>query len=439
MKKNFKIHFIGIGGVSMSAIAKFFVGLGFCVSGSDIVKSDTIFELEKLGVKITQGHFKENVLGKDLVIFNNAIKNDNPEIIQALESKILVFSRTEILKEIIKHFNLSVGVSGCHGKTTATCMIANMVKGNFKGFIHIGGNDKNLSNYYFDGKELLLTEVCEYAKNINNFTCDIAVCLNIGYDHHDSYKNFNELIMMYYAFLDRADTKIINNDDIYLNNYNSNNVITFGINRKADYSAKNIRIKKGKIYFDLYNHFQKIQEFKISGYCYHNVYNALATICVGKVLGLTYEEIKKGLMKYSGVERRMEYLGKKKRQCYYADYAHHPEELTSTIKSIEKVFGLKNTLIVFQPHTYSRTKNLISEFKNALLGLNLIIYKTYPAREVESQGYSAEKLSKILNVDYCDNKLELLDKIKNSHKKTVFFMGAGDIYYIGKEIIKSLY
>ncbi len=439
MKKNFKIHFIGIGGISMSALAKLLTRLGFVVSGSDCACNDEITELKKMGVEISCSHSKENILNKDLVVYNNAIKANNPELVEAKKQGLLIYSRSELINEIGCFFNCSIGVSGCHGKTTATCMIANIINHKFKNLSHIGGEDINLSNLYFDGNEIFLSEVCEYAKNINNFNSDTAVCLNIGFDHQDSYKNYNELIMAYYAFLDRADTRIINNDDIFLSEYKSNNKITFAINKKADFNAKNIRLKKGIIYFDLYNHYQKILEFKIKGFCIHNVYNALASICVGKVLGLTYEEIKKGLQNFNGVSRRMEKLFENKKIKYYADYAHHPEEIESTLNSIDKVFGLKNTLVVFQPHTFSRTKSLIKEFLKVLPATSTVIYKTYPAREDENQGYSGKYLAKLLGSEYCENEGELLEIIKKSHKKLVLFMGAGDIYFIAKDIIKSLY
>ena len=439
MKKNFKIHFIGIGGISMSALAKLFIRLKFEVSGSDCAQNRELIELQKEGVSIYSEHKQENVIGKDIVVYNNAIKIDNPELLKAKNLSILIFSRSELLNILSSFFDCSVGVCGCHGKTTATSMIANIVKDNFKCLSHIGGEDLNLSNLYYDGNEVFLTEVCEYAKNINYFNCDIAVCLNIGFDHHDSYKNYNELIMSYYAFLDRADTKVVNNDDIFLNDYKSNNKITFAIRKKADFNAKNIRLKKSGIIFDLYNHYQKIMEFKIKGFCIHNVYNALATICVGKVLGLTYEQIKIGLEKFNGVSRRMEKIFETRKKKYYADYAHHPEEIESTLKSVDKVFGLKNALIVFQPHTYSRTKSLINEFVKVLSQTSVVIYKTYPAREEESQGYSGKYLSQLLACDYCENEEELIETIKKSHKKLVLFMGAGDIYYIAKKIIKSLY
>ncbi len=436
MKNNLKIHFIGIGGISMSALAKFFLQLGFKVSGSDNVNSDVILQLEKMGVEVSLGHKIENVLSCDVVVYNNAIKKDNPEYVYSIKNK-LVFSRGEILHFISKNYDNVIGVSGCHGKTTTSCMISNLLKDKFKIYSHLGGEDLALGNSYFDGNEVLVSEVCEYAKNINLFNSTIAVCLNVGFDHHDCYKNYTELISSYYSFLDRADTKIVNADDIYLSEYKSINKITYGINKRADFTAKNIKLKNNKIFFDLYNYEQKISKFELQGFCLHNVYNALACICVGKVMGIEYEEIKNSLKQFKGVARRMEKLGEGNK-IFYADYAHHPEEIESTLKSIEQALGLKNSLIIFQPHTYSRTKNLFEDFVKAFNKINLIIYKTYPARELEDMGYSAKQLSDKIKCKYTKDWQELRLLIKKSHKKYVIFMGAGDIYYIAKKIVTSL-
>ncbi len=437
MKNNLKIHFIGVGGISMSALAKFFLALQFSVSGSDNVDSVTVSELKTKGVKIYLEHKTDNVIDADVVVYNNAIKKDNPEYLYSLQNKV-VFSRGELLSQISKYFYSIIGVAGCHGKTTASCMMANLLKDKLKLFSHLGGEDLSLGNFYFDGNEVFLSEVCEYEKNINLFNSTVAVCLNVGFDHHDSYENYAELIGSYYAFLDRADTKIVNADDIYLSQYKSINKITYGINKIADFTAKNIKLKNNKIYFELYNYEQKISQFEVNGVCKHNVYNALATICVGKVMGLCYDEIKAKLREFKGVSRRMEKLGEKNGKIFFADYAHHPEEISSTLKSVNEIFGLKNTLIIFQPHTYSRTKNLLDDFIKALSNTDLIVYKTYPARESENMGYNGKFLSKKINCKYVETKTELSILIKKSHKKRVLFMGAGDIYFIAKDIIKSL-
>lgn len=437
MKNNLKIHFIGIGGISMSALAKFFITLGFIVSGSDNQSSQIINELIEKGVKIYKEHNFKNLEIVDIVVYNNAIKKDNPELEYALKNS-LVFSRGELLREISNNFNCCIGIAGCHGKTTASCMISNTLKDKYKIFSHLGGEDKNLGNYYFDGNEVMISEVCEYAKNINLFNSSVAVCLNIGFDHHDCYKNYSELISSYYNFLDRADTKIVNNDDIYLSEYKSINKITYGINRTADFMAKNIVIKQNKIKFDLYNYAEKICTFEIEGICKHNVYNALATICAGKVMGQSYGEIKNKLKEFKGVCRRMEKLAEISGKEFFADYAHHPEEIGSTLHSFNDIYGKKNTLIIFQPHTFSRTKSLFNDFIKVLKNNNLILYKTYPARETEDMGYSAKYLSQFVKCEYAETQEQLFNLIKKSHKKRVLFMGAGDIYLIGKKIIKSL-
>lgn len=432
MKKNFTFYLIGICGISMSSIALLLKDLGFYVSGSDLCFNEIYQKLNKNGIPVFSNHNKNNININDIVIYNSAISENNTELKHALKNN-LVFSRVEFLCLIKNYFNISIGIGGCHGKTTCTSMLVNVFSDK-KIYANIGGIDNNFGNYCFTGSNVFISEVCEYKKNINLFKTDIAVVLNIDFDHLECYSSKEELIKCYYNYLNKAMYKIVNYDDEQLKNYNNKNFISFAIkNKKAYYIAKKIKCKKGYISFKLYENNKYETSFKFKGICKHNVYNVLALICVCKILKINYNTIKNNLLKFNGVSRRSEYLGQYNKCEFYSDYAHHPKEILSTISSFEKVFNKKNILIIFQPHTYSRTKLLFNDFIKVLSKYSVKIFKTFPARETEDQGCSSIELSDALNVEHLENLNDIKKIIKNSHKKIVIFMGAGDLHYIVKE------
>jgi len=432
MKKNFTFYLIGVCGISMSSLALLLKDLGFSVRGSDLSFNENYLTLNKNGIKVFPNHNKNNVYKKDIVIYNSAIAENNTELIHALKNN-LTFSRVEFLCIIKNFFNISIGVGGCHGKTTCISMLVNVLSNN-NIYANIGGLDNNFGNYYFTGSNFFLSEVCEYKKNINFFNNNIAVVLNIDYDHLECYNSKEELISCYYNYLNRAKYKIVNYDDELLKNYNNDNLITFAIkNKKAYYIAKKIKLKNGYITFKLFEDNKFVVNLKFKGICKHNVYNVLALICICKILKINYNTIKNNLLKFNGVSRRCEFLGHYNNYKIYSDYAHHPKEILSTLSSFKKAFNKNDILIIFQPHTYSRTKLLLNDFISVLSKFHVKIYNTFPARETEDQGYSSLKLSKELNVDHLDNLNDIKKAIKNSHKKIVIFMGAGDLHYIVKE------
>jgi len=265
------------------------------------------------------------------------------------------------------------------------------------------------------------------------------VVLNVEKDHLECYKNFNDLKETLFRYLDRSIIRIVNLDDKILTGYKATNMCTFAVNnKKAEYVAKKIKIKKGVITFKVYNKNKSLLQIKFKGICKHDVYNALACYCICKKLEISDEIIKKGFLKYNGVARRCEMLGTINKKYFYADYAHHPTEILSTLKAFSNMFKKREILVVFQPHTYSRTKNLFKEFIIVLKQYDTIIYKTYPARETVQDGIDSKDLAKKLKVEHYDNEYDLKSKIKKSHKKAIIFVGAGDIYSIGKKIFKSL-
>lgn len=437
---NKKIFFVGICGVGMSSLAKLSQKMGYKVEGSDIYYCENSEKLELDGIKVNIGHNKNNINCQDLVVYSSAVSNENIELKEAKKNNIPIVSRADYLKYISSLFRTKIGVCGSHGKTTATAMLGDILIQNKKPCgIVLGGDSVNFGNTYYDGSEFFLSEICEYKKNIDKFFPDIAICLNIDNDHLECYKSFDDLIESFYGFLNKAKYKIINIDDENLNNFQGVNVISFALkNEKADYFAKITKAHKGEIYFDVYKKNTFYFSSKIKSICLHNIYNVLASICTADVLKISLKDIGVGLKKYAGVKRRMEFLGEKNDIKYFADYAHHPTEIESTIKSFKKNFNNDFT-VIFQPHTFSRTKLLFNKFLNVLGQCDsLMIYKTYPSRENEKDGMSGYDLALALNCAYATDTKKISDEIIRLNKKAVLFLGAGDIYEIAKYLVKKL-
>lgn len=433
-----KIFFVGICGVGMSALAKLSKKMGYNVEGSDLFCCETSEELEREGIKVYIGHNKKNVKNQDLVVYSSAVSNENVELTQAKINNIQIFSRAEFLEELSKLFRTKIGVAGSHGKTTTTSVLGNILIKNRKPCtIVLGGESVNFGNLYYSGNEIFLSEVCEYKKNIDKFFSDIAICLNVDNDHLECYKNFDDLKESFFNFLNKAKYKVINIDDENLKDYQSENVVSFSINNEnADYFAKTKQVNEGEIYFDVYKKKKYYFSSKIKSICLHNLYNVLASVCTADLLKISLKEIDLGLKNYAGVKRRMEFLGEKNNIKYFADYAHHPTEIESTVKSFKKIFN-NDFLVVFQPHTFSRTKLLFNKFLNVLGQRdNLVIYKTYPSRESEKDGMSGYDLALALNCPYATDTKKISDEINRLNKKAVLFLGAGDIYEIAKYLAK---
>ena len=434
-----KIHFIGIGGISMSALALFCKEKGFLVSGSDVKESSLTDKLKKQGIKITE-HDKRNVKDCDLVVYNSAITNENEELKESVKLNIPLIKRSELLGRIIKSYKESVAISGSHGKTTATAMLTHIISKTKKVTAFIGGEDKVFSNYIYNDGDFIIAEACEYKKNFLDLEPKIAVVLNIDNDHLDSYKTLENEIETFKTF---AFNKIlfVNADDENAVKIKNNTTFTFGITNKAEYTAKNI--KKGDMGYSFsvyaFNRYLGRINLKIQGK--HNIYNALSAIAVADYYKIGFTKIKEGLENFTGVKRRFEKIGRFLDKDVFCDYAHHPKE-------IETLFlgkNLKNYAVIFQPHTYSRTEFLMDDFIKVLkTAKNLIIYKTYPAREEYNIAGDAQTLFiKLKEYNkkclYVDSEKELKKALKGFYKgiKAYIFVGAGDIYDVALNIIKN--
>lgn len=425
-------YFIGIGGVSMSGLAKFLLSFGKKVGGSDIRESEYTEELEKLGVKITYGAAKGSVADYAAVVYTDAIPENDFHLCEARALNKILIPRGQLLKSVSKLFGEVIAISGCHGKTTCTAMLAHVFERAGKKFAaHIGGRDNKFSNFYFCGYDYFITEACEYKKNFLLLEPDLAVVLNEGADHLECYGSRQNLIAAYNVFLNSAKKAVC------LNGLADG--ITFGF-ENADYSAADICEQGGKYSFAVYEKGIKLGNISLSVYGKHNILNALAATAVAKVTGIETEPILSALSDFGGVERRFEDIGSVNGAKCIADYAHHPDEISASISAAEKITDGR-LIVVFQPHTYSRTKNLFREFVEVLSRCkNLLIYKTYAAREYFDDCGSALTLSQsIKSSRYGDNIFDIEDFLHNAGADdTILFLGAGDIYDIAKKVIFNM-
>lgn len=420
---NFRhIHFVGIGGISMYALAIYCKDSGIKVSGSDIRANKYIQICNNSGIKTYIGHKRKNIDGADLIVCTGAINEANVEIIEARKRGIKVIDRAELLASICKSFNCVIGVGGSHGKTTTTAMIYHILReSGEKVSCHIGADIDNAKLNLKD--EYLILESCEYKRSFLNFDCDISVVLNIDNDHLDYYGNMYNLRNAFKTFVKRSKTRFV-----------FDNASTNCIKSKVNH------IKPAKIESEnkfIYNDKKYILN---NVYGEHNINNATVAIAVCNYLGLPYAKIYKALKNFKPAGRRCQILGKIKECDLITDYAHHPSEINSIYNSLKLKYD--NVYLIFQPHTYSRTKLLIHDFVKLFVNIeNLILFKEYSAREDRSMGYSAKQLSEYLDkVEYVKNYKDLkkcIGKIDFGIKGCLAFVGAGDINEVGEKVVKE--
>lgn len=424
----------------MSGLAEYLNFRGFFVSGSDANNSEIISRMSRKGIKIYIGHKAENVLKADLVVYNSAIKEDNPEIVSAKKNNIFLTSRIELLAEIMKDFKYTVAIGGSHGKTTATAMCMHAVyNATENATAHIGGEDAKFMNFYNGGNKFFITEACEFKRNFLQLKPTTSVLLNCDKDHLDCYKNERDLYETFIEFAENSPIRIVNKDDAIAKKVT--NAVTFSLDDiTADYFAYDIKSNRGKYSFCISERGETACKIHLDVYGKHNVYNALAAFAAGRYYRLNSHLLARGIENFTGVLRRFELLGKANGAEFIADYAHHPNEITAVISAAKEVCEGR-LFVVFQPHTYSRTKLLFNDFIAVLKEVeNLVVYKTYAAREYFDNEGSALTLSQSLpNSLYAETVKELRFYLKPVLEPCdmVLFLGAGDIYYAAKLLLKQ--
>ena len=314
--KGKKFHFVGIGGVSMSSLALMLKKNGYYVQGSDDVQNAEVKKLVKRKVRVFLGHDQSNVLGVDVVVYSSAIQDDNPELVYAKKHKLLILKRAELLGFVAETYKTVIAVAGSHGKTTTTAMIGEMfLNAGLKPTLHIGGKLKSInSNYMVGNKSYFVTENCEYKDNFLYVKPDISVILNIDRDHLDYFGNLENLKLSFLKYSkgtrDGGLNIICDQDENLVDISRLENSVKFGFDSKSDVFAKNVKEYKAGYYsFDVVFEKCKLGKIRLNIFGKHNVLNALASVFVGLICGLEFDEIKKSIENFSGVERRSDFVG----------------------------------------------------------------------------------------------------------------------------------
>lgn len=447
------LHFTGIGGISMSALAEIMISRGFTVTGSDSHESKITDHLESLGAKIFYNQVAGNISSDiDILIYTAAIKQDNPELVKAKELGIPLLTRAEFLGQIMLNYPMAIGVSGTHGKTTTTSMLSQiMLEGNTDPTILVGGIMPAIhGNTRVGHSDKLITEACEYTNSFLSFKPNMAIILNVAADHLDFFKDLDDIRHSFRKFAELVpdDGFLVINSDIdnleYFTDGLKCKVITVGSDpAKSDYSATNIKFDQfAKGSYDLVVNGEKSFHVALNVTGEHNIYNSLAAIAAAHAMGISDANIKAGLTQYGGTDRRFQYKGKVGDVTIIDDYAHHPDEITATIKTA-KHYPHKKMWVVFQPHTYSRTKSLLPEFGKALKEADAVVLADiYAAREKDTLGVSSLDVKKEIEkygteVHYYPSFSEIENFLLESCSPgdLLITMGAGDVVKIGEHLL----
>ena len=454
IKKYKNIHMIGIGGVSMSGIAEILLNFGFNVTGSDSSASEITEILNKKGIKVIIGHDLDSISKSDLVVYSAAIKQDDPEMLEAKRLGVPTIERADFLGELTRCFKDTIAISGTHGKTTTTSMISLCFLQALKDpSIQVGAILKQIDgNYKVGNSEHFIIEACEYVESFLKFSPKAEVILNIDNDHLDYFKTFENIknaFIKYVKLLPDDGLLVINGDDancLDLPQYTKAKVLTYGItNKNTDFFAVNIVFDNdGFPEFDVYNKDGFYDRIKLNVPGTHNVLNCLACIALCNEYGIKKEDIKSALLAFTGAHRRFEFKGKVNGASIYDDYGHHPTEIVATAKSLmNKKYN--ESWVIFQPHTYSRTKNLLDDFAKALLNFdNIIILDIYAAREKNTYNISSKDLvDKIISLGkdakYIPDFYECVSYIKENVKENdiIMTLGAGTVTQIGPMLLNK--
>jgi UDP-N-acetylmuramate--alanine ligase len=452
MKKIKHIHMIGIGGSGMSGIAEVLVNLGYKVTGSDVAYSDTVKRLMELGAKVEIGHRPENIEDAEVVVYSSAISENNPEIVEAKKRSIPVIPRAEMLAELMR-LKTGIAVAGTHGKTTSTSLLGTVfMEGGLDPTVIIGGRlNAYGTNAVLGRGEYLIAEADE---SDGSFLClfpIVSMVTNIDADHLDFYPDLNSIKQAFLRFLNMIPfygVNVVCGDDeniMELLPKIKRPVITYGLGDHNIIRGEILEIgerSRFNVYFD-----GKLWGEVILGLPgKHNIINALGVIGIANYVGISKEDIKKGLANFKGVGRRLEKIGEINEVLVMDDYGHHPTEIKNTLQTIKGVYPEKRLIVAFQPHRFTRTKALFGDFCRCFDEVDvLIVTEIYPASEDPIAGVSGENLARGIRqmnkkqVFYCEDLSLCVAKLKHILKPgdLILTLGAGNIWQVGQALIKS--
>ncbi|AFN73556.1 UDP-N-acetylmuramate/alanine ligase [Melioribacter roseus P3M-2] len=453
MKTVKNVHFVGIGGIGMSGIAEILLNQGFNITGSDLNKTEITDRLESLGIKIYEGHDPANIEGADVVVYSSAVNKDNPEVSAAIEKKIPVIKRSEMLAECMR-MKYGIGIAGTHGKTTTTSMVGLVLtEAGIDPTIIVGGKLSGLggTNARLGNGDYIVVEADEFDRTFLMLTPVIAAITTLEKEHLDTYKDLDDIKSAFVEFANKVPFfgfVVLCLDEPALQDIIpliKKKIFTYGLSPQADVQAVDITHKENSSEYTVVYKEEILGRIKLNVPGVHNIKNSLVAVTIAKELGVPFDTIKKALGEFTGVYRRFE----KKYDndvMVIDDYGHHPTEINVTLDGIRK--GWKRRLIaVFQPHLYSRTRDFYLEFGRSFLNSDVFICTdVYPAREKPIEGVSGQMIAEAAkkfghkNVIYEPDKNKIPELLKSIYKKgdIIITLGAGDIWKYGEKFVDYL-
>jgi len=447
-------HLVGAGGVSMSALVEILHGMGIKVTGSDINENKAISDLRSIGIKITIGHSADNIIGAEYIIRTAAAREDNVEIKAARDQGIPVFERAQAWGYIMRKYKEAICISGVHGKTTTTSMVSHiLLAADADPTMMIGGTLPVLESGCRVGKgDIIVVESCEYYNSFHNFYPTVAVILNVDADHLDFFKDLDDLKISFNKFASLVPSSgfiVCNGDDA--NTMDAliplgRELLTFGFGDTSCINGLPMRVQ-GANYsvsgrtpsMDVLLDGKPVCKIKLQIPGMHNLVNALAAASACLAIGIAPEAIEEGLYGYTGVGRRFEYKGSHNGADVYDDYAHHPCELHALLDAVDALNAYKRVILAFQPHTYTRTKALFSDFANELKRPDVVfLAEIYAARETNEIGISSSTLAEAVpGARYVSEFPDLIEQVGSIAREgdIILTVGAGDIFKVGETLV----
>ncbi|HIC85694.1 MAG TPA: UDP-N-acetylmuramate--L-alanine ligase [Desulfobacterales bacterium] len=449
------IHFVGIGGIGMSGIAELLMNLGYEVSGSDLKETAITRRLASMGGRIHYGHHAENIKGADVVVYSSAVKEDNPEILEAKERYIPVIPRAEMLAELMR-LKFGIAVAGAHGKTTTTSMIASILNhAHLDPTVVIGGRLDiwGGSNARLGEGEILLAEADESDGSFLVLSPNIVVVTNLDMEHVDFYQDMEDIRQTFVEFINKI--PFYGTAVICLDNQEIQGIIprlrkryiTYGLSAQADLMARDLEKGRYGVEFEVVWRGDALGRVEVGMPGEHNVLNALAAIGVGMELELDFHLIAGGLKNLGGLARRFQIKGEVAGIVVMDDYGHHPTEIVATLKTLRESWPDRRLVVVFQPHRHTRTKALFEQFTLSFNQADLLlVLPIYGAGETPFEGITGQGLAKaikerghkeVISVNSKEEALSVLQTMVRSGD-LVLTLGAGDVYKVADELLQKL-
>jgi UDP-N-acetylmuramate--alanine ligase len=448
------IHFVGIGGIGMSGIAEVLHNLGYEVTGSDLRESDTTARLRDLGIKVFIGHDETNIDGAHVVVISSAVSKTNPEVSAAGDRGIPVIPRAEMLAELGR-LKYGILIAGAHGKTTTTSMIATLLdEGGLDPTVVIGGKLKAMgSNARLGQGDFLVAEADESDGSFLMLSPTIAVITNIDREHMDYFRDIEHVKEAFLSFINKIPfygVSIVCKENEHTREILpriKRRVITYGLSHDADMYARNIRHEGPKTTFEAVFMGASLGVFTLPVPGVHNILNSMAAILTALQLQVPAEKIRSSLAGFSGIQRRFEFRGEAKGVRVFDDYGHHPVEIRAVMKAAHECFAESRLMVIFQPHRYTRTRDLMDDFALSFgAATRLYLMDIYAASEMPIEGINSETLLGrmkslgIMNAEHISDRSGMIKKVLGELRPgdVVLTLGAGDVYKMGEEILKKL-